>query len=355
MTQILLIRHAVNDFVKTNRLAGWTPGVHLNEEGQAQAAALGERLAQTRIDAIYASPLERTVETAQAVVSHHPELTLQLLPEIGEVRYGDWTGGEIRKLAQRKMWRVIQTNPSRASFPNGEAMRDSQLRAVNAIEKLVRKHPRESVAVVSHSDIIKMILAHYLGIHLDLFQRIEISPASLSIIALGGFRPGIIQINESSYLPKPKKGTANGFNEDYEAKRPVQWMTVEAVGEPGARTFYLQAKREPGDVVSLLLEKTQAAMLADQISALFQGQSVNADGLIAPEFQTPDAPFFRAGKFGLQYDSDLDLVDLEVTEMLGVDQGTPEVLHLWVTLAQLQWLKEHAKAVVRGGLASPEN
>ncbi len=219
MTQILLIRHAVNDYVKTNRLAGWTPGVHLNDEGRAQAAALGQRLAEAKIDAIYASPLERTVETAQAVLEHHPDLTLQTLDTIGEVRYGDWTGGEIRKLAQRKMWRVFQTNPSRASFPNGEAMRDAQLRAVNAIEQLVRKHPRETVAVVSHSDIIKMILAHYLGIHLDLFQRIEVSPASLSIISLGGFRPAIIQINEASYLPKPKKGKAIGFNEDYGSRR----------------------------------------------------------------------------------------------------------------------------------------
>src|SRR5204862_5927775 len=99
MTEFLLIRHAGNDFVKTNRLAGWTPEVHLNEEGRAQAAALGVRLATKHIDALYSSPLERTVETAQAVVEHHPELTLQLLEEIGEVRYGDWTGMEIRKLA----------------------------------------------------------------------------------------------------------------------------------------------------------------------------------------------------------------------------------------------------------------
>src|SRR5436190_14702324 len=154
MTQLLLIRHAVNDYVKTNRMAGWTPGVHLNEEGHAQAAALGLRLASTRIHAIYASPLERTVETAQAVLQHHPDLTLQLLEEVGEVRYGDWTGQEIRKLAQRKMWRIIQHFPSRAYFPNGETMRDAQLRAVNALDRLVQQHPRQTVAVVSHSDVI---------------------------------------------------------------------------------------------------------------------------------------------------------------------------------------------------------
>src|SRR5258708_19702666 len=127
MTQLLLIRDGVNDYVKTNRLAGWTPGVHLNEEGLAQAAALGLRLASARIHAIYSSPLERTVETAQAVLAHHPDLTLQLLEDVGEVRYGDWTGQEIRKLAQRKMWRIIQHFPTPAYFPNAETMPHSHL------------------------------------------------------------------------------------------------------------------------------------------------------------------------------------------------------------------------------------
>src|SRR5437764_5681401 len=134
MTQLLLIRHAVNDYVKTNRLAGWTPGVHLNEEGLAQAAALGLRLASARIHAIYSSPLERTVETAQAVLEHHPELQLQLMDTIGEVRYGAWQGEEISKLAQRKLWRVVQAFPSRVRFPDGESMREAQMRAINALE-----------------------------------------------------------------------------------------------------------------------------------------------------------------------------------------------------------------------------
>src|SRR5262249_18856972 len=108
MTQLLLIRHAVNDFVKTGKLAGWTPEVHLNEEGKPRAAALGLRLGKTKIDAIYSSPLERTVETAEAVVAHHPDLRLQLLEAVGEVRYGAWQGGELSKLSQRKLWRLVQ-------------------------------------------------------------------------------------------------------------------------------------------------------------------------------------------------------------------------------------------------------
>jgi probable phosphoglycerate mutase len=204
MTEFLLIRHAANDFVKSGKLAGWTPDVHLNEDGRAQAAALGVRLARTKIDALYSSPLERTVETAQAILEHHPHLKLQLLDEIGEVRYGTWQGEEISKLAQRKMWRVVQGFPSRMRFPNGEAMRETQMRAVNALENLVEKHPRATVVLVSHSDVIKMIVTHYLGLHLDLFQRIEISPASLSIISMGYSRPTIVQLNETSYLPPPK-------------------------------------------------------------------------------------------------------------------------------------------------------
>jgi probable phosphoglycerate mutase len=204
MTEFLLVRHAVNDYVKTGKLAGWTPDVHLNDDGREQAAALGVRLAKTKIDALYSSPLERTVETAQAILEHHPHVKLQLLDEIGEVRYGTWQGEEISKLAQRKMWRIVQGFPSRVRFPSGEAMRETQMRAVNALENLVEKHPRATVVLVSHSDVIKMIVTHYLGLHLDLFQRIEISPASLSIISIGYSRPTIVQLNETNYLPPPR-------------------------------------------------------------------------------------------------------------------------------------------------------
>ena len=200
MTQILLIRHAVNDFVKTGKLAGWTPGVHLNEEGQAQAVALGKRLADTPIDVLYASPLERTMETAEAIRQHHSHLTIQQTSELGEVRYGDWEGMEINKLTGRKMWQVVQQYPSRAEFPNGETMRGVQTRAVNAVEALVSAHPRETVAVVTHADIIKMVLAHFLGMHLDEFQRIVITPASISVLSLGFGRPYVGTMNDMAHI-----------------------------------------------------------------------------------------------------------------------------------------------------------
>ncbi|MCU0514932.1 MAG: MSMEG_4193 family putative phosphomutase [Anaerolineae bacterium] len=200
MTQLLLIRHAVNDYVKTGKLAGWLPGVHLNAEGQAQAQALGQRLAHAPLRHIYASPLERTMETAAAIQVHHPALTVQPLAEIGEVRYGDWEGMSLSVLRGRKMWQVIQEYPSRAEFPNGETLRGAQTRMIDALEKLVSTHPGEMLAVVSHADMIKMAVAHYLGTHLDNFQRIEIAPASVTTLILGHSRPYVATVNDMAHV-----------------------------------------------------------------------------------------------------------------------------------------------------------
>jgi probable phosphoglycerate mutase len=215
MTQIFLIRHAVNDFVKTGKLAGWTPGVHLNDEGKAQAKALGERLADAPLAHLYASPLERTVETAQAIHKHHPGIPLEITHEIGEVRYGDWEGQKIADLNQRKMWSVVQEYPTRAYFPNGETMRGVQNRIVDAMEGFVHKHPNETIALVFHADLIKMTLAHYLGVHLDNFQRIVVSPASISVLMLGHSRPFIGVVNDTAHvqqLEREQKEKQGGTN-----------------------------------------------------------------------------------------------------------------------------------------------
>jgi probable phosphoglycerate mutase len=200
MTYILLIRHAVNDFVKTGKLAGWTPEVHLNDEGKAQAEALGQRMAEAPIKHLYASPLERTMETAEAIRQHHLSLEIKQIEGIGEVRYGDWEGQEIARLTKTKMWNLVQEYPSRAYFPNGETMREVQVRAINAVEALAVAHPREMVVVVSHADLIKMVLAYYLGMHLDNFQRIVISPASISSLMLGYGRPYIATMNDIAHV-----------------------------------------------------------------------------------------------------------------------------------------------------------
>ncbi|MBN1284233.1 MAG: MSMEG_4193 family putative phosphomutase [Anaerolineae bacterium] len=205
MTEIILVRHAENEWVKTGKLAGRLPGVHLNEYGRAQAQALGERLSKVSLQAIYSSPMERTIETAQAIAAHHPGLTIQTLDEVNEVQFGVWEGQEIKTLAQRKMWRVVQVLPSRARFPEGETFRQAQMRAVDAVESVAGAHPRERVVVVSHSDIIRLVVAHYLGVHLDHFQRITISPASMTTIHLGHMRPMIMRVNDDSHCPPPPK------------------------------------------------------------------------------------------------------------------------------------------------------
>ncbi|MHB8627885.1 MAG: histidine phosphatase family protein [Aggregatilineales bacterium] len=201
MTEFLLIRHGANDYTRTHKLAGWLPNVHLNEHGRAQAAAVGERLSKTTIHALYASPLDRTMETAQAIAQHHPHLTVQPLETVGELRMGVWEGQELGKLAQRRLWQTVQFAPSRVRFPGGETFRAAQQRGVDALEALCEQHPRQTIVVVSHSDMLKLIVAHYLGLPLDLFQRLEISTASLTILTLDARRAVIKQMNETAYLP----------------------------------------------------------------------------------------------------------------------------------------------------------
>lgn len=204
MTQLLLIRHAVNDWVGTNRLAGWTPGVHLNEEGRRQAEALSRRLAKVKLEAIYSSPLERTVETAEIIARPHG-LPICIREGIGEARYGEWTGQKLEDLAKTELWSVVQFHPSGARFPGGETLREMQARAVAEIDAIRVEHPDGIVAVVSHSDVIKAIIAHYAGMHLDLFQRLVVNPASLNILAFGKMGPRLVCLNDTSHIPEPNK------------------------------------------------------------------------------------------------------------------------------------------------------
>jgi probable phosphomutase (TIGR03848 family) len=199
MTRLLLIRHADNDWVRSGRLAGWTPDIHLNETGQRQAEALGERLAAAKLRAVYSSPLERAVETAQAVLKHHPDLELRIEEGLGEVHFGAWTGKRLRKLARTRLWQVVQGYPSGMRFPKGESFHEMQARVVGTLERIAGEHPQGTVAIFSHSDVIKAVVAHYAGMHLDLFQRIVISPASISIIDLHRMRPFIVRLNDISH------------------------------------------------------------------------------------------------------------------------------------------------------------
>lgn len=200
-TFVLLIRHGENEFVATHRLAGRTPGVHLNDNGRTQANALVEYLAGQPIAAVYSSPLVRCVETAKPLAD---VLNLPVLEDLAflEVDYGEWQGADLRELAKLPEWRRVQHVPSTFSFPRGESLREVQHRAVNGVERLQRQHPDAVVAIFAHGDVIRTTLAHYLGVPLDLFQRIIIQTASVSILAFHDGHPSILGMNYQSELPK---------------------------------------------------------------------------------------------------------------------------------------------------------
>lgn len=202
MKAIWLVRHGQNSMVG-KRLAGWLPDVHLNEVGQAQANALAARLASEKgkIHALYSSPLDRTMETARPM-AEVLGLEIQRLDGVAEVRYGEWEGQSIEELAKLALWKVVQAFPSAMQFPGGERMRDAQLRGVEAVEAVAaRLEEKQSAIIVSHADVIKGIVAHYAGVHFDLFQRLVISPASITIIGLEPYAPRILCMNDTAHVP----------------------------------------------------------------------------------------------------------------------------------------------------------
>ncbi len=230
MTQLLLIRHAVNDVMKSKRLAGWMPDVHINDEGRQQAQALAERLRHLPITAIYSSPLERTRETAEPL-AQALGLDIYVRDNLGEVQYGEWTGQSLDDLSKLDEWKIVQRYPSGMRFPGGEAMRDMQHRIVNELDAITQKHPRDIVAVFSHADVIKAALAHYLGMHLDLFQRIMIEPTSVSVIGLSKYGPAVVRVNDHGplQLEPEKEAPAEPQGED-----AVSEATAPAVEQPSA-------------------------------------------------------------------------------------------------------------------------
>jgi len=196
---LLLIRHARTDWVG-ERLAGWTSGVHLNDEGRVQVAALVHRLTEVPLAAIYSSPLERTLETACPLAEAHG-LTVQVCERLGETQYGDWTGRPLKELRDEELWPVIQVYPEGARFPGGESLTEVQARIVAQLDTIRDAHPGQAVAVVSHADPIKMAVAHYTGLALDLFQRLTISPASMTALTFTRFGPRLICMNYVDPLP----------------------------------------------------------------------------------------------------------------------------------------------------------
>jgi probable phosphomutase (TIGR03848 family) len=199
MTKFLLIRHALTD-ASGQRLTGRAAGVRLNEQGRAQARALAERLAGSPIAAVYGSPLERTRETAE-LVARLLGIEAILCEDFLEIEFGNWTGASFEDLAGEASFQRFNSFRSCAPVPGGEFMLQAQARMLMGLDKLRARHPQQNVVVVSHGDMIKAAVAYYAGIHLDMFQRIEINPASISVVEIDEAAVRILSVNDTGALP----------------------------------------------------------------------------------------------------------------------------------------------------------
>lgn len=198
MTKLLLIRHALTDAVG-QRLSGRTPGVPLNMEGRAQAQKLAERLAAVPLAAIYSSPLERALQTAAPLAQRH-QLEPLVSDDFLEIDFGHWTNRSFQELAGEPDFQRFNSFRSHTRIPGGELMLEAQARMVAGLGRLCAQHPGATVAVVSHADMLKAAVAHYAGIPLDLFQRLEISPASVSGLEIFEETARLLFLNDTGEL-----------------------------------------------------------------------------------------------------------------------------------------------------------
>jgi len=217
MATVILLRHGRTSMNASGTLAGRTPGVHLDEVGRAQADAAADRLAVVPLAELVSSPLERCRETARAVASRQAARPrVRTDKALTECDYGEWQGRQLREVAKLALWKTVQTNPSAATFPGGESLPQMQARAVDAVRRrdaeVTAAHGPDAVwLAVSHGDVIKSVLADALGMHLDLFQRIQVDPASISVVRYTEARPYVLASNThegdlSWLVPKPGKG-----------------------------------------------------------------------------------------------------------------------------------------------------
>jgi broad specificity phosphatase PhoE len=181
MTKLLLIRHGENDFLKHHKLPGQLPGIHLNKRGLEQADLLAETLKALPIKAIYSSPLERAVETA-APLARVKNLDIQQLSDLMDTDVGRWAGRSLSELRRSRQWKILQNNLSNFQFPEGETIQQVQDRVMKIVQKMVSTNKNETVVIVSHADPIRLAIAFYLGIPIENFQKITISPGSVTII-----------------------------------------------------------------------------------------------------------------------------------------------------------------------------
>ena len=371
MPTVILVRHGRSTANATGVLAGRLPGVHLDDAGVKQAVAVGERLAGVRLAAAVTSPLERCRETRREITTPagRPLRAAQRQAAV-ECDYGEWQGRALKDLAKEKLWKTVQAQPSAATFPGGESMRAMQDRAVAAVRRhdarVAAEHGDDAVwLAVSHGDVIKSILADALGTHLDLFQRIHVDPASVSIVRYTESRPFVIGTNthagDLAWLTPPKKPRAHRQQRGARTPRwveapdprqarprvsdmpvvhrfdPPERFVAGTVGEPGQRTFFLQA-REGARLVSVSLEKQQVQALAERIDELLD-ELMRAAGddvlipAIAPRDLTDNQPLeqpieeeFRAGTMTLSWDGADERIVIEVFPFTEAAVVSPEQL-----------------------------
>jgi probable phosphoglycerate mutase len=196
MPLLLLIRHGENDYTKKRKLAGYTPGVHLNEHGQEQARQLADSLKGVPIKAIYTSPLERAMETATPIAQAR-NLQIQIDPRLMETNVGKWQGRSLKSLMLNKHWKVVQRAPSRAQFPEGETFYECQARVTAALDEICRKYKQQDIVVcVFHADPIKLAVSHFIGLPLDHFQRLSCDTGSLTVLYVGEMGAALIKLNQ---------------------------------------------------------------------------------------------------------------------------------------------------------------
>jgi probable phosphoglycerate mutase len=197
MPLILLIRHGENDYVKTGKMAGRLPGVHLNERGQKQAQALGDALKDVPIKAVYSSPLERAMETAVPIASARKMQVIQE-PGLMETDMGKWQGKSWKVLRLLKVWKIVENSPSRFRFPDGESFPEIQTRIADVLERVVQKYnkPQDIIAIVFHADPIKLAVSHFLGLPLDNFQRLSCDTGSLTMLHVNELGANLVKLNQ---------------------------------------------------------------------------------------------------------------------------------------------------------------
>ena len=332
------------------------PGIGLDDRGRGQAAAVGARLADVPLDAIISSPLQRCRETAAAIAAarngHQVAVTED--DRFAEVAYGDWTGKPIKRLAKEPLWRVVQAHPSAVRFPGpgGESLPGVQERAVAAIRDWnARLGPKAVYLVCSHGDVIKSIIADSLGLHLDMFQRIQVDPCSVSLIRYTPLRPFVLRMNDTGAgmggLAKAEPA-AGGPGQPGGAGRRAVWAgrgrcgywwrggrigtwrstptTLRSVSWPGRSDSLGSAPSTcrpapAGRVTSVVVEKFQVSLLAERIDELLDevlSGTGGAPGAAGPADDGPlDLPLtedFRVGAIALGWDGEEERVVIEAQE-----------------------------------------